>query len=258
VLGDATRIRQVVGNLLSNAVKFTERGSITLRARPIAPPKDGLVQLRMEVVNTGIGIPAEAQPRLFEMFEQADQGRRFGGTGLGLAICRRLVEAMGGSIGFVSQVGRGSTFWFDVPMRIASAPERTETAVVQTGPVLDVLVADDVATNRTLIRAYLAGAGHRVTLAEDGIEAVALAEARRFDAILMDVNMPGLDGTEATRRLRLGNGPNAQTPIIALTASTSREERERVQRAGMTLHLAKPVSRVALLETLQRVAEPAA
>ncbi|MFZ4406437.1 MAG: ATP-binding protein [Paracraurococcus sp.] len=258
VTGDATRIRQVVGNFLSNAVKFTERGSVTLRAAPLGPPEDGIARVRVEVVDTGIGIPAEAQSQLFEMFVQVDGGRRFGGTGLGLAICRRLVEAMGGSIGVTSQAGRGSTFWFELSLRLAAAPERLDLPAIQGGPLLDVLVADDVATNRTLIRAYLVGAGHRVTLAEDGIEAVAAAQEQRFDAILMDVNMPGLDGTEATQQLRLGNGPNAQTPIIALTASTSREERERVQRAGMTLHLAKPVSRVALLQALQRVAAAAA
>ncbi|MFC7477094.1 ATP-binding protein [Dankookia sp. GCM10030260] len=257
VAGDATRIRQVVGNLLSNAVKFTERGSVMLRARASGPAKAGMVRLRVEVEDTGIGIPPEAQARLFEMFAQTEGGRRFGGTGLGLAICRRLVEAMGGSIGVVSQPGRGSVFWFELPMQLAAAPERVEGSAVRDGPALDILVADDVATNRTLIRAYLVGAGHRVTLAEDGIEAVAAAQERRFDAILMDVNMPGLDGTEATRRLRLEQGPNARTPIIALTAGTSREERERVQQAGMTLHLAKPVSRVALLQALQRVAAPA-
>jgi CheY-like chemotaxis protein len=121
-----------------------------------------------------------------------------------------------------------------------------------------VLVVDDVATNRTLIRADLIGAGHRVTMAEDGIEAVAAAQGRRFDAILMDVSMPGMDGTEATQQLRLGKGPNTHTPIIALTASTSSEERERVQDARMTLHLAEPVSRLALLQALERVAAPAA
>ncbi|WP_431269711.1 response regulator [Dankookia sp. P2] len=215
------------------------------------------MRLRVETEDTGIGIPAEAQLRLFEMFEQAETGRRFGGAGLGLAICRRLVEAMGGSIGVTSQPGRGSIFWFKLPMRLATPPEPAGPPVIQCGPPLDVLVVDDVATNRMLIRAYLVGAGHRVTLAEDGIEAVAAAQRRRFDAILMDVNMPGMDGTEATQQLRLGKGPNARTPIIALTASTSREERERVRDAGIALHLAKPVSRVALLQALQRVTAPA-
>ncbi|TDH64207.1 response regulator [Dankookia rubra] len=258
VSGDATRLRQVLGNLLSNAVKFTERGSVTLRARALGPASAGVVRLRVETEDTGIGIPAEAQSRLFEMFEQTETGRRFGGTGLGLAICRRLIEAMGGSIGVASEPGRGSVFWFELPMRLAAAPGRAESPVVQGGPPLDVLVADDVATNRILIRAYLVAAGHHVTLVEDGIEAVAAAQARRFDAILMDVNMPGMDGTEATQRVRMGKGPNARTPIIALTASASREERERVQAAGMTLHLAKPVSRVTLLQALRQVAAPTA
>ena len=157
------RLRQVVGNLLSNAVKFTERDSITLRARVLGPAKAGLVRLRVETEDTGI--PAEAQTRLFEMFEQAETGRRFGGTGLGLAICRRLVEAMGGSIGVTSRPGCGSTFRFELPMRLAAAPMRAALPESEVGPLLDVLLADDVATNRALIRAYLVGAGHRVTLA---------------------------------------------------------------------------------------------
>jgi CheY-like chemotaxis protein len=126
-------------------------------------------------------------------------------------------------------------------------------AAPETGPALRVLFADDVAANRMLIRAYLAGAGHDVTLAENGVEAVRAAQKRPFDAILMDVNMPGMDGMEATRRIRHGKGPNAGTPVIALTASTSREEREQALGAGMTLHLAKPVSRAALLRALRQV-----
>ncbi|MDO9708592.1 hybrid sensor histidine kinase/response regulator [Paracraurococcus lichenis] len=257
LLGDATRLRQILGNFLSNAVKFTERGGITLRARVLGPAGPEAVRLRLEVEDTGIGIPPEAQLRLFGMFEQAESGRRLGGAGLGLAICRRLVEAMGGSIGVASEIGRGSTIWCELPLRSAAAPEKAEAPAIGAGPSLDVLVADDVATNRALIRAYLTGAGHRVTLAEDGIAAVAAAQERAFDVILMDVNMPGLDGLEATRRLRLGDGPNARTPIIALTAGTSREEREQAEAAGMTLHLAKPASRATLLQALQRVAAPA-
>ncbi|MBK1658831.1 hybrid sensor histidine kinase/response regulator [Paracraurococcus ruber] len=254
--GDVTRIRQVLGNLLSNAVKFTERGGVTLRARVQDAPRPGLVGLRLEVQDTGIGIPIASQSRLFTLFEQAEGGRRFGGTGLGLAVSRRLMKAMGGRIGVRSEPGLGSIFWADLALPVAAAPAPAERGGAEPGPPLAILVVDDVAANRVLISAYLSAAGHAVTLASGGVEAVAIAERRRFDAIVMDVNMPGMDGLEATRRLRAGSGPNLRTPILALTAGATSDDRQRTQAAGMSLHLTKPVDRLMLLQVLRRLAVP--
>ena len=255
VAGDPTRLRQVALNLLSNAVKFTARGRVALRARMAAPGR-----LRVEVQDTGIGIAPEALARVFTMFEQAESGtaRRFGGTGLGLAICRRLVEAMDGEIGAASEPGEGSLFWFELPLAEAEPPAAAAPAAAAApSRPLDLRVVDDVAPNRELIRAYLAGGGHALALAADGEAALALAAARRFDAILMDVSMPGMDGLEATRRIRAGAGPNARTPIFALTAAASAEGVEEALEAGMDAHLPKPISRAALLAALAGVERPA-
>lgn len=250
--GDPTRLRQIVGNLLNNAVKFTDRGTITLRARTVSSEPDGRARLRVEVQDTGIGIPIDAQPRLFTMFEQADQGtsRRFGGTGLGLAICRRLVNAMGGEIGLESQPGAGSLFWFEVALGAATAPALAEAPpVALAGRALSVLVADDTATNRALLRVYLTSAGHRVTLVDDGVAAVSAAADRPYDLILMDVNMPNMDGLEAARRIRAG-GPNARTVILAVSAGVSKDEQRSTLEAGMDGNLSKPLRRPDLIAAI--------
>jgi PAS domain S-box-containing protein len=255
VLTDSVRVRQLVGNLLSNAVKFTEHGSVTLRARLLGHAAMAPA-LRLEIADTGIGIGEAQLQRLFKPFEQADQtiSRRFGGTGLGLTIARRLAELLGGRIGVESAPGAGSTFWVELPLTLPAAPAATApTPAPQpsgaTGPAR-VLVVDDVATNRRLIAALLKVLGHAVTLAEDGDEAVARAERETFDLILMDLNMPKLDGLSATRAIRAGPGPNAGTPIVALTANIFPEEIAACRAAGMNGHLAKPIDRKSLAAML--------
>ncbi len=252
VRGDPQRLRQVLLNLLSNAVKFTERGGIALAVSAA----DG--RLRLEVRDTGIGIPADRMDRLFQRFSQVDDAtaRRFGGTGLGLAICKAIVEHMGGRIGVDSTPGQGSRFWFELPLRPAEAPPRVAgpaaRAAMPASRSVRVLVADDIATNRTLVAHYLTRAGHRVDLAADGAEALARVAAGDYGLVLLDVRMPGMDGPAAARAIRALPGPRGQVPILALTANTLPEEVAACRAAGMDGHLAKPVDRDALLEAVER------
>jgi PAS domain S-box-containing protein len=254
VEADSVRLRQLLGNLLSNAVKFTATGAVTLRARAVGA--GGRTRtIRIEVEDTGIGIEEAQIGRLFTPFEQADQSisRRFGGTGLGLAIVQRLVRLHGGRVGVETAPGRGSLFWVELPLAVAAEPAGVaapaEPAAAAPGPAR-VLVVDDVATNRQLIAALLKQRGHAVTLATDGDEAVALATDERFDLILMDVNMPRMDGLSATRAIRAGHGRSAGVPIVALTANTFPEEIAACRAAGMNGHLAKPIDRRSLAELL--------
>ena len=247
VRGDAARLRQILVNLLSNAVKFTATGEIVLAVA--CRPEGGL---RFSVSDTGIGIPAEVLPNLFKPFSQADFSvtRRYGGTGLGLAICRRLVEAMGGSIGVDSRPGSGSVFWFilDLPEGRAGAPA---PRLPGPGRPLGVLLAEDNPVNQRLAKAMLERGGHSVTIAEDGAAALARLAERRFDLVLMDIHMPGMDGFEATRRIRASTDPEiAGIPVIALTADALTEEARHWREAGMTGFIAKPFTMGKLEEAL--------
>lgn len=259
VAGDPTRLRQVLLNLLSNAVKFTESGHVTLRvgSKEGAGPTASL--LCFEVIDTGMGIDPSQKAKLFQPFTQVDQSttRRFGGTGLGLAISYSLVAGMSGELDFDSVPGEGSTFRFELELEHAPEPAATTAEPLIVAPAaearpLDVLLVDDLRVNRLVARKLLAKMGHRVDEAEDGIEAVEAVEARRYDLILMDLEMPRLDGIGATARIRALDGDRARTPIVALTANALAGDRERTLAAGLDDYLAKPISRERLSEVLHR------
>lgn len=261
VVGDGNRFRQVLLNLVGNAVKFTDAGEVTVRLAARAEPDTTI--LRVEVSDTGVGIDADALPALFAPFTQADAStaRRYGGTGLGLAISRQLVELMGGEIGVESDPGAGSTFWFTLrtitDVRHGSGPHDTEVDIRGTR----VLLVEDNAVNRKVATAMLERLGCSVTVACDGAAAVELLVGKgepgtpaAFDITLMDCQMPGLDGYQATRRVRAAEDAAGRDrmPIVALTANASRDDRERCLDAGMDDHVAKPFNTTTLASAVAR------
>jgi signal transduction histidine kinase/FixJ family two-component response regulator/CHASE1-domain containing sensor protein/HPt (histidine-containing phosphotransfer) domain-containing protein len=256
--GDPTRLRQILFNLVGNAIKFTEHGSIRIRVSRAGPA------LRFEVIDTGVGVAPEAQAKIFDRFVQADSStmRRYGGTGLGLSICQQLVTLMGGEIGVESEPGKGSCFWFVVPLPEgepagASAVDSNKPAGAAPTRPLRVLVAEDNPINQVLVSKLLERGGHTVELAGDGAAAVAAVRRGSFDVILMDVQMPVMDGLEATRQIREMGGAAARTPIIALTANALVGDRERYLAAGMNDHVPKPIEPARLFDAMARaVAEP--
>jgi signal transduction histidine kinase/CheY-like chemotaxis protein len=249
VAGDAGRLRQILLNLLSNAVKFTERGSVTVAVQ-LAERTDTGVRLRFSVQDSGIGLAPETQRVIFEEFRQADNSttRRFGGTGLGLAISKRLAVLMGGDLWVESEPGKGSTFFFEAVL--SCAPERRPEVEPRgegdeaPDASLHILLAEDNPVNRRLTVRLLEKQGHRVKTAVNGLEAVQQAKHEPFDVILMDVQMPELDGLEATMRIRaaeLLTNNGSFVPILALTANATAEDRERCLASGMDGYLSKPV-----------------
>jgi two-component system, sensor histidine kinase len=255
--GDPTRLHQILLNLLSNAIKFTDRGSVVLRTTRVRGAETE--QLRFEVADTGIGVDLAEQHRLFQRFSQLGRNtaRQSGGTGLGLAISRHLVEAMGGTIGVNSRIGAGSTFWFTLPcVETRSRVERVGTGkggpVEDTGSRARILVAEDYELIQELIEAMLTDAGHEVVLAHNGIEAIAALQAGDFDLVLMDVQMPGLDGIAATRRIRAMSDRIRGIPIIMLTAYATSEDVEMCRAAGASEHLSKPIDREKLLRLVAK------
>lgn len=240
---DPARLRQIVLNLLNNAVKFTSDGEVALSARY----EPDVQLLRIQVKDTGPGVPADRLDRLFRRFSQADGSvsRRYGGTGLGLAICKSLVELMGGEIGVVTREGEGAEFWFTIEAPRADMAElhvdEAGESCPETAAGARILVVDDTAINRELICAMLAPFGHHVVLAEGGAEGVAVAQAAAFDLILMDLQMPGMDGLAATRAIRHASGLNRQTPILAISANVLPAQVESCLAAGMNDHIAKPI-----------------
>ena len=252
--GDPTRVKQVLFNLVGNAVKFTEQGSIVIHLAAQPPRGDGQVALCIEVRDTGIGIPSEVQQSLFQPFQQADTSttRRFGGTGLGLAICRHLVDAMHGRISVTSEVGKGSVFRVELSLTQAKgqavgAPLGISADAAPKLRSLRILVAEDNPTNRLLIETRLRRAGHRPEMVDDGQQALAAASSEDFDLILMDMQMPVLDGMGATRAIRaLADARRNRIPIIALTADALPELRDEYMASGLDDYQTKPIDWVAL------------
>ena len=251
VAGDALRLRQVLNNLLSNAIKFTDKGTITVR---FDCQEDGVERrLTIAIADTGLGISQADMPRLFTPFEQlsASVVRQHGGSGLGLVISRELSRLMGGDLTADSVEGQGATFTLTIVVEAVEAPQAGEE-----GPSISgarVLVVDDHVVNRRAIELVLQPFGVEATLAESGEQALELLGAEIFDAILMDVYMPGMDGREATRILRAGASPNRNTPVVAVTASATPKDWEACLAAGMNGHVAKPIDPIELYTALTQV-----
>lgn len=273
--GDSQHLLQVLLNLLSNAIKFTQEGRVTLKVQRLSR-RGKVVQLRLSIRDTGIGIPAEARARIFNAFEQVDSGRdrRYGGSGLGVTIAKTLTELMGGTIGFEDNPGGGTHFWIDLPFDvIAEAPtERTpRDGLSRVQPVskviafddpfvrhrarvrrLSVLVADDQLANRIVLERLLERAGHAVAFAEDGEQTLDLLEGGSFDAVVLDLHMPGLSGFDVLRQARVLQAGRTRTPVIVLSADATVEARQDAERAGAFAYLSKPVEVGRLLDALAR------
>ncbi len=262
---DAARLRQILVNLLDNAVKFTPRGEVRLEVR-MGPERDGLVEIHFAVRDTGIGIPADRLERLFKPFSQADSSmsRLYGGTGLGLVISQRLAERLGGRMWVESEVGRGSAFHFTLRVRPGTeVPVRIPTGVFDLAdlkpaerPPLRILLAEDNSINQRVGLLLLERIGYGADVAGNGVEALEALRRQPYDLILMDVQMPVLDGLEATRRIRAEFPPERQPRIVALTANVLPEQREACLAAGMDDFVQKPVGLAELREALSRCAGP--
>jgi len=261
LMGDIGRLRQILINLIGNAIKFTPRGHVTIEVRCFEET-GAHVELHFSITDSGIGIPASKHAAIFAPFEQADNSmiRRFGGTGLGLSISARLTELLGGRIWFKSEVGRGSTFHFTVRLERARPGARDSTMImpeddateitVQRSRPLTILVAEDNVVNQRVLIGLLQKQGHEVVLANNGAEAVAAFPTRAFDVVLMDVQMPVMDGLEATARMRQLEADGRHTPVIALTAHAMAGDRERFLAAGMDGYVSKPIQLLDLWRTL--------
>jgi signal transduction histidine kinase/CheY-like chemotaxis protein/ligand-binding sensor domain-containing protein len=259
LVGDSGRVRQILLNLLSNSVKFTDRGTILVSLSTEATSDPACVLLRASVSDTGIGIPAEAQQHLFESFSQAETSttRRYGGTGLGLAISKRLVQLMDGEVGFASSPGQGSTFWFtaklglgiEVPLAESGPAEEGQPGVQNCGTIL---IVEDNRINQKVLSHQLINLGYAIEVAENGAEAVAKVKTSRYDLIFMDVQMPVMDGCQATQEIRSLGEVSASIPIVAVTANAFQSEREKCFSSGMDDYLTKPVDKDRLKESLRR------
>lgn len=257
--GDPTRVRQILFNLIGNAVKFTEKGGVRVIARHEILP-DNEVTVRIDVKDTGVGIAPEAQEKLFKRFSQADSSttRRFGGSGLGLVICRQLAQLMRGGVGLQSEVGHGSTFWFSIRCSLGEAPATCAPSGLgmadgEQQRSLKILIAEDNAVNQLVAKTILSKAGHEIEVVENGLEAVAAVKAARFDVVLMDIQMPEMDGPMATREIRALPGPESDTKVIALTANAMDGHREEYLAAGMDDYVTKPIDPPQLFAALARV-----
>jgi CheY-like chemotaxis protein len=268
VIGDPSRLRQVLVNLISNAIKFTIKGGITVRVRSESQTDQNVV-LRFDVADTGLGIPADKYQKIFEEFEQADTSmkRRFGGTGLGLSICSRLVGLMHGKIGVESELGKGSRFFFSVTFGVPADSEQPEASadVLPSASPADtgqqpphpatpahILLVEDSPINQRLAMGLLERKGYGVVVASNGREAYEAFVNEPFDLVLMDVQMPEMDGFEATEAIRSAEPDESHVPIIAMTAHAMKGDRERCLQAGMDAYISKPIRAKTLYETIQR------
>jgi signal transduction histidine kinase/CheY-like chemotaxis protein len=258
VRGDPLRVCQVIHNLLSNAVKFTDKGEVAYVVRGTRLGEDR-VRFDFAVTDSGAGISPDDLARLFQPFTQVDASstRRFGGTGLGLTISRRMANIMDGDISVTSTLGQGSTFTFTVEADVVEWSRQTAAepilAEVEDGRALSVLVVEDHPVNRMILEAWMGSAGHASATAENGQEAIEAAGEQRFDLIIMDVNMPVMDGLTATRAIRAGDGPNNDTPIVVLSASARSEDHAAGLDAGADAYLNKPIDFAALAKVMNRV-----
>jgi signal transduction histidine kinase/CheY-like chemotaxis protein len=260
VEGDPTRLRQILNNLFSNAIKFTAHGSITLKLAVTAGPA-GMLAVGFDVIDTGPGMTEDQLSRLFTAFEQlgAATARTHGGTGLGLAISRDLAQLMGGDLTASSAEGQGATFSLCIPLRKAApvAPQKAEVAAgCEIDRPLRILIADDHEFNRRAFSLMLQAASAEITAVEDGRKALDALDIKVFDVVLMDVNMPVMGGLEAVRRLRAAGGPNASTPIIALTAAGGAEDIAACRAVGMDGFVTKPVEGAELFAAIEQVLCP--
>jgi CheY-like chemotaxis protein len=260
LLGDPLRVRQIVANLLSNAIKFTDHGSVLVKLH-LSPAVDGRVNATIQVSDTGPGIPSDKLSSIFEKFTQADGSitRKYGGTGLGLAITRRLVDIHGGEVRVDSLVGKGSTFRVTLPCEVAPivvsnvVPMQSETRgeTLPAPPAARLLLVEDNLVNQKVVLAILRKKGYRIDVANDGREALAKLDAANYDLVLMDVQMPVLDGLEATRLIR--SEPRWDLlPVVAMTAHAMNGDRERCLQAGMSAYISKPVQPAHLIATIER------
>ncbi len=261
VEADAQRVRQVLVNLVGNAVKFTSEGRVDVEAKWLRR-SDDIVAVRFIVKDTGPGIPQKSIPELFNRFSQLDGSyeRRFTGSGLGLAISKSIVVAMDGEIGVQSELGVGSAFWFELPLivsRALPAIDRSVEARPASPGGLNILVVDDMEPNRRLTSTVLRRAGHRAVTAASGAEAISLAKSETFDVILMDMQMPGMNGLAATKEIRTLPPSQGQVPIIAMTANVLPNEIASCYAAGMTAHIGKPFEIDELLRTIEAASDGA-
>jgi len=259
LIADKIRIKQIVSNLVGNAIKFSDKGRVSINVS--VTKKNWKSFLKIAVCDTGIGIKKEEQEKIFGAFEQVTEGRKTAktaGTGLGLSITRRLAEMMGGEIGLVSEKGEGSEFWVLIPLKVPTQDVLSETENEEISDVkgldfkYNILVAEDVLTNQFVISEMLIGMGCKVDFANNGEEAVTAVQEKSYDLVLMDCNMPKMDGYDAVRAIR-SLGMN-DLPIVALTASAQKSDRQQCLDAGMNDYISKPIDRTEIVRVLLSIA----